>query len=119
MRFQGRAVGIDHRQLVVAVGGGAAMARQVLEHRQDAAGQQALGDGAGDGRDLARLGAVGAVADHRVAARDRHVGQRQAVDVDAERAAGRPRSGGRPSRAAARPDGRLAVVELAVAAPGG
>ena len=36
--FQRCAVGIDHRQLVVAVGGGAAVARQVLDHRQDAAG---------------------------------------------------------------------------------
>ena len=41
-RFQRRAVGVDHRQAVVAVGGGAAVARQVLEHRQHAAGQQAL-----------------------------------------------------------------------------
>ena len=40
--FQRGAVGIDHRQPVVAVGGGAAVARQMLEHRQNAAGQQAL-----------------------------------------------------------------------------
>ena len=60
------------------------MARQMLEHRQDAAGQQALRDRAGDGRDLARLGSIGAVADHRVGAGYRNIRQRKAIDVDAE-----------------------------------
>ena len=36
-------------------------------------------------RDLVRRLAVGAVADHAVGAAHRHVGQRQAIDVDAER----------------------------------
>ncbi len=79
--FQGGAVGIDHRQLVVAVGRRPAMARQVLEHRQDAAGHEAFGDRAGDGRDLAGLGSIGAVADHRVGAGAKNIGQRKAVDV--------------------------------------
>ena len=34
----------------------------------------------GDGRDLVRLGSIGAVADHGVGAGDRHVRQRQAID---------------------------------------
>ena len=48
------AVGVHHRQLVVAVGVGAAVAGDVLEHRQHAAVRQALGDGGGDRRDLVR-----------------------------------------------------------------
>ena len=79
--FQGGAVGIDHGKVVVAVGAGAAMARQMLEHRQNTPGQQALRDGACDGGDLAGLGSIGAVADHRVAAGDRNIGQRKAVNV--------------------------------------
>ena len=53
--FQGGAVGIDHRQSMVAVGGRPAVAGKVLEHRQNAARQEAVRDGSGDGRDLAGL----------------------------------------------------------------
>ncbi len=51
--------------------------------------------------------AIGAVADHRVGAGDRHVGERQAIDVDAERAQDRWRSAARrAARPQARPRGR-------------
>ena len=63
--FERCAVGVHHRQPFVAVGVGAAVAGDVLEHRQHAAVRQALGDGGGDGRDLVRRLAIGAVADHR------------------------------------------------------
>ena len=80
--FQSGSVGIDHRKLVMAVGRRPAMARQMFEHRQDPARQQALGDRPGDGRDLAGLGSVGAVADHRVRAGNKNIGQRKAIDID-------------------------------------
>ncbi len=116
-RFQGGPVGIDHRQAGVAVGAGAAMTGQVLEHRQDAAGQQALRDRAGDGRDLCRLGSIGAVADHRVAAGDRNVGQRKAVDVDPKNTeVCRDQVTAEPSSGQAR--GHVAVVERAIAGAG-
>ena len=71
------------------------------------------GDRAGDGGDFARRAAVGAVADDRIAAGDRHVRDRQAVDVDAQSrkivAIKCP-----ASRAAASPS-RFPVVEFAVA----
>jgi hypothetical protein len=41
-RFKSSAVGIHHRQLVVAVGSGAAVARQVLEYRKDPARLKSL-----------------------------------------------------------------------------
>ncbi len=56
----------------------------MLDHRQHAAGQQALGDGGGDCRDLVRLGTVGAVADHRVGAVAEHIGKRKTVNIQAE-----------------------------------
>ncbi len=47
--------GGNDRQRTVAVGGGAAMARHVLDHRQDAAGDQAVRDGAPEGGDAAGI----------------------------------------------------------------
>ena len=44
------------------------MAGNVLQDRQHAALLQPFGDGAGDRGDLARLGAIGPVADHRIGA---------------------------------------------------
>ena len=41
-RLEGRAVGLDDRQRAVAVGGGAAVTGDVLEHRQHAAGRAGL-----------------------------------------------------------------------------
>ena len=61
------------------------MAGDMLEHRQNAAGHQAVGHGCGDGGDLGGIGAIGTVADHIVRSCRRHVRQWQAVDVDAER----------------------------------
>ena len=66
-----------------------------------------------DGRDLVRRRAIGAVADHPVGAGDRHVGERQAIDIDAERGeVGRDQPGAEPRRGKARV--RIAVVERAI-----
>jgi hypothetical protein len=46
--FQGLAVGSNDRQALVAVGGGAAVAGQVLDDGKDAAAGEALGDRRGD-----------------------------------------------------------------------
>ncbi len=75
-------VGVHHRQVVMAVGEGAAVTGHVLDHRQDAAGQQTLGGGAAQLRHQGRLAGVGAVADDVVSAGHRHVQHRQAVDGD-------------------------------------
>ena len=97
----------------MAVGRGPSMAGNVLQDRQHAALLQPFGDGAGDRRDLARLGAIGPVADHGIGAGDRHVRQRQAVDIDAEiDQVGRDQRG-RSSRAAVRPSCGIDVVERA------
>ena len=75
--------GIDARQAEVAVEGGAAMAGNVLHHRQDPAGEQPVRHRASDRRDLVRIVAVGAVADDRVGLVPRHVEHRRTIDVDA------------------------------------
>ena len=111
---------------------GAAMARQVLEHRQDAAGHAAPARSRRRWRRPCRLGAIGAVADHRVAAGDRNVGDRQAVDVDAksaqvcrdqmagqaEQRPGRADARGRRARHSARRADRPANAAARAAAPG-
>ena len=94
-RFERVPVGIDHRQPLVAVHRRAAVTGQMLEHRQHAAVHQPGRDRAGERRDLIGRVAIGAVADHCVGARDRNIGERQAIDVDAERLADRWRSAGR------------------------
>ena len=55
----------------------------MLEHRQHAAASRPAATPRERGHLLRRV-AVGAVANHRVRARDRHVGHRQAIDVDAD-----------------------------------
>ena len=90
-RFENRPIGVDDRQLGVAVGGRAAMAGNVLEYRQNAAVRQALGDRAGNSGDLVGLGAIGPIADHRIGASHRHVRDRQAIDIDAQCWRGRRR----------------------------
>ena len=67
-RLEFRARGVDHRELKVTVRRRPAVTRQVLEHRQYAAGHQARGDRPANGRDLLRRVAVGTVADYRIAA---------------------------------------------------
>ena len=66
----------------------------------------------GDGRHSPGVVAIGAVADHRVGAGDRHVGQRQAIDGDAE---GDEVGGDQPAprRAAARPSPGSMIVQRA------
>ena len=76
---------LDHRQPLMAVGIGAAVAGDVLEHRQHAARHQARRHRAADRGDLLRRAAIGAVADHGIGAARRNIGDRQAVDVDSER----------------------------------
>ena len=83
--FQGVAVGVDDRQMLMAVGGGATMARQVLDHGKNATARKSRRHGGGDGGDLVRALAIGAIPDHPVRAGNGHVGQGQAIDGDAHR----------------------------------
>jgi hypothetical protein len=77
--------GVHARQRMVAVDGGAAMARHVLDHRQDAAGEKAFAGGAAEFRHQLRVVAEGAVADDGVVlAGQTQVEDRRAVDRDAE-----------------------------------
>ena len=70
---------------MMAVGGGAAVAGHVLDHRQDAAGEQARRPTARPRRrDQRRVAAEGAVADRLARAGDDDVEDRQAIDRDAE-----------------------------------
>ena len=59
-------------------------AGHVLHDRQDTGVQHALGGGTAEHRHGERVPRVGAVADHVVCALDRHVEDRQAVDIDAD-----------------------------------
>ncbi len=68
----------------MAVDPGAAVARDVLEDRQHAAGEQPLAHRPAEASDAVGLGAIGAVADHRIGAGAGQVEHRQAVDGDAE-----------------------------------
>ena len=104
---------IDHRQPLMTVGGGAAVPRQVLEHGQDPAFQKPRRGRARDDRDLVRRLAIGAIPDHLVGAGDRHVGERQAVDVDPEcHQIGRDQPRAEPGRRETRI--RIAVVDPAI-----
>ena len=69
----------------MAVRGGAAVAWQVLEHWQHATLHQAFGDRRANRRDFLRRGSIGAIADDFVRLAHRHIGEREAVDRDAER----------------------------------
>ena len=69
----------------MAVGGGAAVPGDMFDHRHDPARQEPFGDRTRQRGDLLRVLPIGAVADDGVGARDRDVGQRQTIDVDAER----------------------------------
>ena len=92
----------------MGVGGRAAMAGHVLENRQDAPIAQSLRDSAGNGRHFPRLGAIGAITDHRICPGARHIGDRQAIDVDAQRR----KIGG--DQAGAEPGGGKAGVTIPV-----
>ena len=87
----------------MAVGGGAAVAGQMLEDRQHAAACSPAATAAAMAATWCGGRPIGAVPDHLVGARDRHVGERQAIDRDPDAPRDRPRSAGRPSRAARRP----------------
>ena len=82
-RQLGAALG-DDGQRQMAVGGGAAVSGNVLDHRHDAAGHEALADRLGERDHLLDAAPVGAIADDVVRARHRHVEHRRAVGIDAE-----------------------------------
>ena len=101
----------------MAVGLGAAVARQVLEHRQHPTRHEPLRNRAGNGRDFGRFGAIGPIANNGIAARHRDVGDRQAIDVNS----GTHQVGGdqMPSHArGGQPRSRFAVVECPIAGTG-
>ena len=110
---QRRTVGVDARKHAVAVGGGTAMPWNMLEHRQDAAGLQAIRDRARNRRDLVGGISVSTVANHRVCTADRHVGDRKTIDIDTDRLeiggnqAGAETGGGEPC-------GGVPIVDAAV-----
>src|SRR6516165_6826894 len=60
----------------------AAMPRQVLEHRQNAALHQSGRESAGKRGHFGRIGAIGPIPNHRIGIRGRHVGNWRAVDVN-------------------------------------
>ena len=82
--FQFRFWGFDHWKPEVGIRRSPPVARNVLENGQNTALLQPLRHGSGDGRDLARLRAVGAIANHCVCPCYGHIRQRQAVNADAE-----------------------------------
>ena len=90
------------------------MAGDVLDHRQDATGHQALAGGAAQERDTLRRRIIGAVADHLMHLGVRHVEHRQAVHIDPQ--------GGQVMRNQTRPQtGDLPAVlhrQLAIGAAG-
>lgn len=72
--------GIDHRQILMTVHQGAAMAGDVLDHRADAALHQAVHEGFGQYRDGVRRLTESAVADDGIGTRLRYVQNRRAID---------------------------------------
>jgi hypothetical protein len=97
----------------MAVDAGASVTGHVLEHRQDAAAAQPLGDGCADGGDFRRALAVGTIADDRVGSRQGEVGERHAVDIDADRGEIR-RDQPRAEPRRRQPELRRAVVQSAI-----
>ena len=89
---------IDHWKPEMGIRCGPAMPWNVLEHRQNPALFQPFRHRSRDRRDFLRLGSVGAVANHRIGAGNRHVRQRQAIHRDA----GFEQVGGDQPRAQAR-----------------
>ena len=84
--LQLRTRGVHHRQRVMAIGGGATVAGNVLDHRENAARHQARGHGAAERDDLLDRRPICAVADHVMGTGDGKIENRRAVCVDAERA---------------------------------
>ena len=69
----------------MAVGGGATMTWNMLENRQDPAPQESIRHRARDARNLLRLLPIGAITDDTACAGNRNIGNRKAVDIDADR----------------------------------
>ena len=108
-----RALGGNHGKLIVAVHFRAAMPRNVLHDRQHPARHQPLGRGRSQRRDLGRHVAIGAVADHRIRALDHEIGDRHAIDIDAERTQV-PGHGLRAERGRLQAQFRIAIVEPSI-----
>jgi len=79
---QGVEIGVDGRQVLVAVGEGPSMAGHVFDTGQDPARQQPLGRRSPQHGHRRRILAIGAVADDVVSAGHRHVQHRHEIDVD-------------------------------------
>jgi hypothetical protein len=93
------------------------MARQVLQDRENTTCLQALGNGLGNSRHLAGLIAIGAIANDRVGTFQGHIGERQAINIDAERRkVGRNQVAGEPR--SSNTGGGLKVVEVPIARAG-
>ena len=114
---EGVLVGLDHGKRMVAVGRGPAVAGDMLEHRQNAPLEQAVGHRARQRRDFVRTLPVSAVADDRIGAACRHVGHRQAINVDPD---GRKIGGDEARTEIGRPDPvrRIAIVQTAIGGAG-
>ncbi len=80
--FQVGQVGRHHRETKMTVGGGSSMARDVLDHRDDGAGHQALCGDARQQGDLVRALPVGAVSDDVMGAGRRDIQHGRTVDCD-------------------------------------
>jgi hypothetical protein len=70
---------------VVTVGGGPAVSGQMLHDWKDAAGLKALGNRPRNLRYFTRLTPISPITDDRIASGNRNVGNRKAINVDAER----------------------------------
>ena len=75
---------LDPRQLQMAVAARAAVPRDVLDHRQHAAGEKAFDDGAAEVGDLLRPASVGPRPDHRMGELIRDVEHGRAIDGDSD-----------------------------------
>jgi hypothetical protein len=114
--FERVAAGVDHGQADMAVGAGAAVAGDMLDHRQHAAVDQPVGHRPAEQGDRGGVGGEGPVADDVVGAGRRHVEHRRAVDGDAEvRQLQRDQGGVEPGRRDRR---RLRPSEQLTEAPG-
>ena len=77
---EGFAVGLDDGKRAVAVRRGTAMPGNMLEHRQNPAGQEAVGHRACQQSDLLRGFPISPVANHQIGAGDGKIEHRQTID---------------------------------------
>lgn len=116
--FERMTIGGDDGKVLMAVGGSAAVAGQVLDDGENAAAGEARRDRCGDRGHLVRGIAISTVPYHPVGACDGHIGQGQAIHGDA----GRGEVGGDKAGAEARgpqAEGRIAPIEPSIDCTGG